>query len=499
MPDLREQVKKTILREQLIDNGDLVIIAVSGGADSLSLLHLLNELRMEKFITFSLYVAHLNHGLRGKQARDDAEFVRQEAKRAGLPCTIGEVDTFTFGKRRRLSLEDAARRLRYRFLEQLAKRIGASRIAVGHTRDDQVETLLLNFLRGTGLDGLSGMKFKRATGAEACVLIRPLLGTSRNEIERYCRQKKLSPRFDETNLDTRFLRNKIRLELLPFLEKEYNPNIRKSLARLSNLLAPDRDFLQDAASRRLSQIISREETRCLELDVEALLSEHEALQGRILRLAISRLTGRMRQGTVLELSQAVPREVDYDHIRAVLNLCREGSPHGVLYLPLGLKIVRNYNVLVISYGEQPRPGVFIPFSLPVPGKKAIPGRETFLQAELALPEELSWPPEGRKEAYLDYDRVIELAGGENNPESKKAALSLFVRTRHEGDLFYPLGAPGKRKLKKYFIDQKIPLKEREQVPLVLAGKEIIWVVGKQISHFCRITEKTKKALVLRLV
>ena len=254
-------------------------------------MYILNEIRLEKSISFSLYVAHLNHGLRGIQARNDAEFVRQEAKSAGLPCTVGAADTITFAKRRGLSVEDAARRLRYRFLEQLALRIGASSIAVGHNRDDQAETLLLNLLRGTGLDGLSGMKFKRKMGAEANTLIRPLLGTSRDDIERYCRQKKLSPRFDETNRDTRFLRNKIRLELLPFLEKEYNPNIRKGLAQLSYLLTQDRDFLQSAASRRLAQITSREETSCLELDLEALVNEHDAMQGRILRLAICRLLG----------------------------------------------------------------------------------------------------------------------------------------------------------------------------------------------------------------
>lgn len=487
MPDLHEQVKKLILREQLIHDGDLVIIAVSGGADSLSLLHILNELRLEKFISFSLYVAHLNHGLRGKQAGDDAEFVRYESKKAGLPCTIGEVDTLTYGKRRRLSPEDAARRLRYRFLEQLATRIGASCIAAGHTRDDQAETLLLNLLRGTGLDGLTGMKFKRATGEDACALIRPLLETSRKEIERYCQQKGLFPRLDETNLDTRFLRNKIRLELLPSLEKEYNPNIREKLARLAHLLSSDRDFLQGAAARRLSQLISGEETGSLELDGEALVREQEALQGRILRLAIERLTG------------MIPREVGHRHITSILNLCREGSPHGVLHLPFGLKVFRNYHKLVMSYKEQLPPGILAPFTLAVPGKKAIPGREAVLQAELVGPEKLSWPPDSRKEAYLDYERVVELAGGETNPDPKSTALKLLVRTRCEGDRFYPLGAPGKRKLKKYFIDQKIPLKEREQIPLVLAGEEIIWVTGKQISHVCRITEKTKRALVLKLV
>jgi tRNA(Ile)-lysidine synthase len=493
--DLLEKVKRTIIREQLIDDGDLVILAVSGGADSLSLLHILNEIRLKKLISFSLYVAHLNHGLRGKHARDDALFVRQEAKRAGLPCMIGKADTISFAKCRGLSLEDAARRLRYRFLEQLARRTGASRVAVGHTLDDQAETLLLNFLRGTGPDGLAGMRFKRAMGAEGYVLIRPLLETSRREIETYCRQKKLWPRFDKSNLDTRFLRNKIRLELLPYLEKEYNPNIRRSLARLSELINADRDYWQRLAAQRLAAIITEEKPRRLELDVKSLLCEHDSLQGRILRQAISRL---MWQEIDYELLPAAPREVSCEHIRAALNLCRQGSPHGALDFPLGLRIARSYNVLVITYGKQPCPAAFAPFFLPVPGERTIPEQGVFLQARLASPAELSWPPEEQREAYLDYDRVVELAAGEKAPDRKRPVLNLLVRTRREGDFFYPLGAPGKTKLKDFFIDRKIPRQERERIPLVLAGEVIIWVAGKQLSHYCRITDRTRKALILSL-
>ncbi|NMB40637.1 MAG: tRNA lysidine(34) synthetase TilS [Firmicutes bacterium] len=496
MYDLQERIKKTIFEEQLINDGDRIIAAVSGGADSLSLLYILNEIRQEKSISFSLHVAHLNHGLRGKQARGDAEYVRQEAEKAGLPCTVGIADTIAFGRRHKLSIEDAARRLRYRFLEQLSLRIGATGIAVGHNRDDQAETLLLNLLRGTGLDGLSGMKFKRKMKTGTHTLIRPLLGISRSDIEKYCRHKKLSPRLDATNRDTRFLRNKIRLELLPFLEKEYNPNIRKGLEQLSYLLTQDRNFLQGAALRRLNRIILKEEAAShLELDLKTLVDEHAAMQGRILRLAFQRLLG------------AIPREVGYRHIQAVLKLCREGPPHGTLDLPSGLKIARSYNTLEIVCGKSTkhsRTEDLSPFYLAVPGEKAIPGHNFFLQAAVLSPESLSWPPEQQREAYLDYDQAAKLAGAANvapgivTSGSNKDSLLLFVRPRREGDLFYPLGAPGRKKLKEYFIDQKIPLKKRDQIPLVLAGDHIIWIAGKQISHDCRVTDDTKKVLVLKL-
>jgi tRNA(Ile)-lysidine synthase len=242
--NLTEHVKKVILKENLIENGDLVIVAVSGGADSLSLLHIMERLKREKFLNFSLHAAHLNHGMRGDSAKQDAEFVRREARKMGIPCTIGEADVDAFRKSKKLSPEDAARRLRYRFLEQLAKRIGASSIAAAHTLDDQAETLLINFLRGTGLDGMSGMKVKRRLGDGELFLVRPLLKINKKEIEAYCRENGLFPRFDETNLDSGFLRNKIRLELLPYLEREFNPDLRRGLFRLSTLLSDDRDFLK---------------------------------------------------------------------------------------------------------------------------------------------------------------------------------------------------------------------------------------------------------------
>jgi tRNA(Ile)-lysidine synthase len=296
-------------------------------------------------------------------------------------------------------------------------------------------------------------------------------------------------------MDMRFLRNKIRLELLPYLEKEYNPNIRRSLARLSELINADRDYWQRLAAQRLAAIITEEKPRRLELDVKSLLCEHDSLQGRILRQAISRL---MWQEIDYELLPAAPREVSCEHIRAALNLCRQGSPHGALDFPLGLRIARSYNVLVITYGKQPCPAAFAPFFLPVPGERTIPEQGVFLQARLASPAELSWPPEEQREAYLDYDRVVELAAGEKAPDGKMPVLNLLVRTRRAGDFFYPLGAPGKTKLKDFFIDRKIPRQERERIPLVLAGEVIIWVAGKQLSHYCRITDRTRKALILSL-
>lgn len=486
MAALKERVKTVILREKLIKEGDLVLVGVSGGADSLSLLHILNQLRREKFISFSLHVAHLNHGIRGDSARGDAEFVRRTAKKMHLPCTVGEVNTNIFRKRWKLSTEDAARHLRYSFLEQLAKRIGAPLIAVGHNKDDQVETLLLNFLRGTGLDGLAGIKFKRKTGDGKHFLIRPLLETSRTEIEQYCRENGLHPRIDETNLDTLFLRNKIRLQLLPLLEEDFNPNLREGLSRLSFLLSLDNNYLESAASRRLAAIICDEKTGRLELDGEKLLQEHEALQGRILRLAIRRVLG------------SIPREIGYNRIRDIIKMCRKSSSHAELHLARGLKVSKSYNKLAVMMRKTEKRESFSPILLPVPGKGVLQEKGMAIEAGIFSPEELKWPPCGRKEAYLDYDRVLLLSGGRKKESVPASGLKLLVRPRREGDIFFPFGSPGKKKLKKYLIDEKIPLHERGSLPLVLAGEAIIWVAGKQISQECKVSENTRKVLVLRL-
>ncbi len=487
---LYQSVKKIVLQEQLIKKDDLVIVAVSGGADSLSLLTILNLLRSEKDISFSLHVAHLDHGLRGESAAGDARFVRLEAKKLGLPCTVGKVKVREYQKRWSLSPEDAARHLRYRFLQQLAHKLRADSIAVGHNRDDQVETILLNFLRGTGPDGLAGMKLKREMGKNGVFLIRPLLSSSRKEIDRFCHDSGLRPRLDETNQDQYYLRNKIRLDVLPYLEKNVNPNLREGIFRLSRLLTTDKDFWERMAEDRLDAGILEEMTGCLVLDRNILAGEQEALQGRILRLAVSRLLG------------SIPREVDYHRTKAVLDLVNKKKPRGVVKFPGGMEISRNYERLFLRSSFSGKNWAFQPFFpvlLPVPGEISTGQDGIMLKARLSRPSDLVWPPDEKQEAYLDLNRVLELISPKSSSAGEKTGFAtLLVRSRKPGDRFYPLGAPGAKKLKDFFIDRKIPWEVRDLIPLVIAGNEIIWVAGVQISHLCRISEDTKQAVVLSL-
>jgi tRNA(Ile)-lysidine synthase len=323
--ELCSSVQDVIIREQLIDKEDLIIVAVSGGADSLALLHLLYSLKGEEILPFSLYVAHLNHGLRGRAAREDAAFVREEARRLGLPCTVGEVDARAFSRNRRLSLEDGARRLRYRFLVQLAQRTGATRVAVGHQCDDQVETLLLNILRGTGLDGLAGMQNKRPLD-EGITLIRPLLELSREEVERYCRESKLTPALMKPIFTVNLHVIASGCSLFPCWSMNSTPGCAAACSAYPSCSHWTVILCKGRLPPACPDLLLKEDEHgehYLVLDGKGLLEEHEALQGRILRLAVRRLLG------------TVPRDISQFHVRTVLDLLRDGSPHGMLHLPGG--------------------------------------------------------------------------------------------------------------------------------------------------------------------
>ncbi len=484
-----QKVNRFIRENLLIHPGDRIVAAVSGGADSVAMLCVLDSLaRDPSFPFFELHVAHLNHGLRGDAAKDDARFVRRLAEKMGLPCTVGRVDAEAFRRRHGLSLEDAARQLRYRFLEQTAGKVGAGKVAVGHTRDDQVETVLLHFLRGTGLDGLSGMKVIRPLDKEARFLIRPLLECSRREIEDFCSRLAIKPRVDETNRDMRFRRNRIRQELIPHLERTYNPRFRESMGRLSYILGRENDFLEELAGKHLTQHMEEgSDYRSVYLDGAGFCREHEALQARMIRTAVSRLLG------------TFPRDLRFEHIRAIMGLFCGQASRGELHLPGGLRAVRRYERLALTLERAAPRDAFTPAVLPVPGESLLLEGRCRIRARRVEPGRLTWPPQREKEAFLDVHRVVERMGEMGDGvEAESDALELLVRPRQAGDRFYPLGAPGSKKLKDYFIDIKIPREERDAVPLVVAGETIVWVAGHQVSELCRITDDTKEALVLQL-
>jgi len=462
------QVRQTIAKYEIFNPGDRVVVGVSGGPDSLCLLHLLNHLQEE--LEIALHVAHLHHALRGKEADEDARFVERLATSWGLPSTVEKRDVPAYAEREKLAIEQAARQVRYTFLAEVAKRVGASSVAVGHNADDQVETIIMHWLRGAGTAGLRGMRPLQRWPLPGIDLrlVRPLLEIPRGEIEAYCQEHHLRPRFDRSNLDTTYYRNRIRHELLPLLE-EHNPNIREVIRRAALIIADDHDYLASQGQSAWERVV-REVEGALVFDLKGWKELHPSLQRQLLRQAIHNLRSDLRN-------------IDWIHIEEARRAVGQKPAGTEVTLPRGLSLFRSYDTFIV--------GDMIPVpEIPLIEKEmriALPGRTPLLDWHL-ITEVLAG--EGGKEealnnqdpwqAYLDLDQV---------------GQDLILRGRKPGDRFQPLGMGGRSKpLRKFMIDAKIPHHIRDKVPLVVSPQNIVWVAGYRIDERARVTERTERVL-----
>ncbi|MBS4023888.1 MAG: tRNA lysidine(34) synthetase TilS [Dethiobacter sp.] len=461
---MENMVFETINRFNLLVPGDRVLVAVSGGADSLCLLHLLG--RKAKELDITLFVAHVNHGLR-PEAAAEAAYVKKWALRLGLPVAVCRVDVGACVRAGGYSKQDAARRVRYASLQRIAVRVKANRLAVAHHLDDRVETVLLRLLSGSGLDGLSGIPVKREL-ADGLTIIRPLHNVWRTQIEHYCSRHKLRPVFDRSNLNTHYLRNRVRLRLLPFLEAELGNHVRKSLLKTSELLARDSNLVAELTERAF-----RESIRCMGnesciLKLDVFQKQHEAVQSRLLRR--------------LMWAAGVERPSE-GHVQSVLALAQGGSPSGSVSLPGGIAAQRSYGEICIGRKAGHMPATDEVCSLNVPGRTVLAWGNEVIEADIVNVSEIKLPLADRREACLDLDLLQE---------------PLQVRARKPGDRVRLLGAAGQRKVKSILIDRKIPLKERDMIPLLLSGGQIAWIGGVETAHDFRVTKGTKRVLYLRL-
>lgn len=457
----RGKVKRFITENSLLAAGDKVVLAVSGGPDSLCLLYILHSLSSE--LKISLIVAHLNHGLR-PEGPIEAEGVSKIAAALSLPFELREADIASYKKAYGLSEEVAGRQARYSFLFDVAARHGATKIALGHHLDDQAETVLLNVLRGTGVDGLAGiLPIRTQAGVQ---LIRPLLCLRRSEIDAYCHDHGLQPYTDSSNLETNYTRNKLRHQLIPYLEERYNPRVKEALFGLAALAAADRAYLQKMARRSYLKLakIGRKETIIRQA---GFLLLPDSLQGRVLRLALYRYLGGVQVGR--------------KHIQELVSFARQARTGQQLPLPGGAVAHLASDRLIIGKKNKRHQTGFEAIKLQVPGKVIVPGRVIITALLIDKKDITSWPP-SRFKAHLDYDSLPPGA--------------LQVCPRLPGIRFHPQGAAGSKKLKDFLIDQKVPAHQRDRVPLVMSGEKIIWVAGLRIDDSYKVTEETKRVLLL---
>jgi tRNA(Ile)-lysidine synthase len=459
--DLLRKVCTYIVQHRMVKREDKVVVAVSGGPDSMALLYALNALKDE--LAISLHVAHLNHMFRGGEAAKDARLVARTAELYGLPATVEAIDVPAYRKQARLSAQAAARAVRYRFLKEVAGRTGASRVALAHHADDQAETVLLHFIRGAGPPGLKGMEPVRG------IYIRPFLLLRRAQILEYCRAKQLPFRVDASNLKPVYTRNRLRLSLLPLLEKEYNPNLVTALLRLADICREEDDFLDQAARAAYREVLLEGASGRLVLSATVLARQHVAVKRRIVRQAFFELTG--------------GQDLTFQHVEAALAVFGAKGAGTETILPGGIRARLSYDRAELLAGVRENAPKFF-YRLEWPGVTDIPEIGLRICAEI-LPAGAAPVPEDlpATEAIFDLDRL---------------PAGLYVRQRLPGDIFRPYGMHGTMKLKDFLIKQKLPREERDWLPIVATPEEILWVGGVRTAGKWKVTDETKIILYLKI-
>lgn len=451
-----EKVASYIRWNRLFSRGDTLVVAVSGGADSVALLDILS--RLEEY-RFRLVVAHLNHRLRGAESDGDEEFVRTLANRYRVQLVAEGVDVKAFCRDHGFSLEEGGRVCRYAFFERVAAKYGAAGIVLAHHADDQAETVLMRLIRGSAGSGLCGMVPRSADGR----FVRPLLGITRAEIERYLDGRGLSYRTDSSNADTSFLRNRIRHELIPCL-REYNPSIATVLSATAEALAADEELLQSFSR----EIFYRHAVVRDGVVTVSALAVREELRGGRLRLyrdAIREIKGDLRR-------------ISHRHLDDIDRLVHDSKPHMALTLPEGVNIARSYDAVRFSTLAGSPAAVEYEMIIDGPGTFLLPGGFT-----LSVSTEPATFQPGRGQVLIDM---------------AAAPFPWTVRPFRDGDRLHPSGMTGTKKVKELFMENRVPQDERRRIPLLFSGDELIWVCGIRASSVAAVTERTESPIVVAI-
>lgn len=441
---MKERFVKLIEDKKLLKKGDGIVLGVSGGADSMAMLHLFYSIREEYGL--HLHVVHLNHMFRGKDADNDEQYVKEICDKWNVECFSFRRNVSEIARENRICFEDAGRNERYGLFEEIRINTNSQKIAVAQNKNDQTETVLMHFFRGSGLEGLTGIEFSRKD-----FVIRPVMIFLRSEIEKYCEENGIIPRIDKTNFQSDYRRNKIRLELIPYIEENINPQIIDSIFRSTELLSSDKEFIKKIVAEKYSEISRRSDNEII-FDIDKLNSLDYAIKSRIIRKAIKTIKGDLK-------------EVTQSHVSEILELIENKRTGSQKILFGKIYFLISYEDLIVSEKEK---------------------SDSFKKGKLEITE-----------IAIEKLENYNLGFGKIAIDKEKVRGEIFIRNRLPGDKFVPIGGTGSKKLKDFFIDMKIQREKRDLIPIICDEEKIIWVVGFRQDERFKIDNTTSKVLILQ--
>ena len=452
-----DKVLSTINKHNLIQKGDKIVLGLSGGPDSVCLLHVLN--RLKKDFNIEIYAAHLNHQIRGIEAQKDALYVSKLCEDMGIIFFVKSINVPKYCENEGLSLEEGARKLRYEMFYEIKDKIKANKIAIGHNLNDQAETVMMRIMRGTGLKGLKGIDYIR----DNCI-IRPILDVERNEIEEYCEAYNLNPRIDKTNLENIYTRNKIRLDLLPYMKDNFNSNVIESIVRMSNSLKSDNDYIEEEAEAKFREVSNIKEKGFVEINLDDFVCLHDAIKVRVLRNSIKHILGDTNF-------------VDQRHIEDIMSLEDNSKVNKMLTLPRNIFVYRKKDSIILTNEEIVNEEIEFYYNVPSNGFIKIKELKQIIETQVMS---------------IDRYKSMKLDNSSKGFDFNKVKGGIVIRSRRQGDKIKL--AMGSKKVKDLFIDLKIPREERCKIPIITDSEGIICVGDYKISENYKIDENTKEVL-----
>lgn len=475
-----QKVRRTIEKHKMLDAEDRVGVAVSGGPDSIALLHVMMKIAAE--LRLSLVIIHVNHGLRGEESEEEEQFVRTLGDSMKIPVAARKISIPAIRQREQGSVENLCRRERYGYFEEVTERYSLDKIALGHNQDDQAETVIIKFLRGSGLGGLRGILPVRDG-----MYVRPLIEVSREEILAFLRENGAQYMTDSSNIDNIYIRNKIRNRLIPGLKEQYNPKLIENIARMADIIRLENAFIEQYVNDALLKLNIIYEGNRIGINLPDFKLLHPVLRLRIIKkLLQNRTSSKMK--------------ISYVHVKAVSDLIEGSRSNGLLNLPLGITVRREYDNLTIlkdkdsSLLTDPHDkikklrkddkwdfndyfyNVFIPGAVQV--------KEAGLTIEFSCTGIEHVDLNAKHTVFMDYDSLT---------------YPLIIRNMRAGDRMQPLGLGGTKKVKSIFIDKKIPRSRRGKIPLIVDQNSILWIPGIQLSDRARVTDTTKTVLRVEII